>query len=114
MGKTYIPITDDNRKCILNFIGMSRVNGLEGASEPSFSFKDNRGIGQVIFDVFFTYKGVTEPGWNMTVRVDTSVRFHDDVPAKAGDTYCYLDSYRIDAETLAFNTKTSKFNVFSW
>ena len=42
MGKTYIPITEANKKNILNFIGMCRMNGLEGMAEPSFSFKDNR------------------------------------------------------------------------
>ena len=53
MGKTYIPITEANKKNILNFIGMCRMNGLEGMAEPSFSFKDIReDIGTVIFDVF--------------------------------------------------------------
>ena len=55
MGKTYIPITEANKKNILNFIGMCRMNGLEGMAEPSFSFKDNREeIGTVIFDVFYS------------------------------------------------------------
>lgn len=90
------------------------MNGLEGPEEPSISFKDNREIGTVNFDVFYTCKGISEPCWNMTVRVDTPVRFHDKVPAKEGDTYCYLDSYKIDSKTLEFKTKTSKFNVFSF
>ncbi len=40
MGKkTYIPITEANKKNILNFIGMCRMNGLEGMAEPSFLFQ---------------------------------------------------------------------------
>lgn len=39
MGKTYIPITEANKKNILNFIGMCRMNGLEGMAEPSFLSK---------------------------------------------------------------------------
>ena len=78
MGKTYIPITEANKKNILNFIGMCRMNGLEGMAEPSFSFKDIReDIGTVIFDVFYNCRGITEPSWNMTVKVDSDVRFHD-------------------------------------
>ena len=87
MGKTYIPITEANKKNILNFIGMCRMNGLEGMAEPS---------------------------WNMTVKVDSDVRFHDSAASKAGETYCYLDSYRIEKDSLEFKTKTSKFNVFSF
>ena len=35
------------------------------------------------------------------VKVDTSVRVHDDfLPAQPGETYCYLDSYRIDKDSL--------------
>ena len=91
------------------------MNGLEGGAEPSISFKDIReDIGTVIFDVFYSFKGLKEPGWNMTVKVDTEVRFHDNVPAKAGETYCYLDSYRLDNKTLEMQTKTSKFNIFSF
>ena len=72
MGKTYIPITEANKKNILNFIGMCRMNGLEGMAEPSFSFKDIReDIGTVIFDVFYNCRGITEPSWNMTVKVDS-------------------------------------------
>lgn len=99
MGKTYIPITEANKKNILNFIGMCRMNGLEGMAEPSFSFKDNREeIGTVIFDVFYSCRGITEPSWNMTVKVDSDVRFHDSAASKAGETYCYLDSYRIEKD----------------
>jgi len=59
-------------------IGMCRMNGLEGMAEPSFSFKDIReDIGTVIFDVFYNCRGITEPSWNMTVKVDSDVRFHD-------------------------------------
>ena len=112
MGKTYIPITEANKKNILNFIGMCRMNGLEGMAEPSFSFKDIReDIGTVIFDVFYNCRGITEPSWNMTVKVDSDVRFHDSAASKAGETYCYLDSYRIEKDSLEFKTKTSKFNV---
>ena len=115
MGKTYIPITEANKKNILNFIGMCRMNGLEGMAEPSFSFKDIReDIGTVIFDVFYSCRGITEPSWNMTVKVDSDVRFHDSAASKAGETYCYLDSYRIEKDSLEFKTKTSKFNVFSF
>ena len=38
MGKTYIPITEANKKNILNFIGMCRMNGLEGMAEPSLMY----------------------------------------------------------------------------
>lgn len=83
MGKTYIPITEANKKNILNFIGMCRMNGLEGMAEPSFSFKDIReDIGTVIFDVFYNCRGITEPSWNMTVKVDSDVRFHDSAARK--------------------------------
>ena len=103
MGKTYIPITEANKKNILNFIGMCRMNGLEGMAEPSFSFKDIReDIGTVIFDVFYNCRGLTEPSWNMTVKVDSDVRFHDSAASKAGETYCYLDSYRIEKDSLEF------------
>ena len=104
MGKRYIPITEANKKNILNFIGMCRMNGLEGMAEPSFSFKDIRD----------NCRGITEPSWNMTVKVDSDVRFHDSAASKAGETYCYLDSYRIEKDSLEFKTKTSKFNVFSF
>lgn len=114
MGKTYIPITEENKKCIRNFIGMCRLNGLEGPAEPSFSFKDTRDIGKVTFDIFFSCNGIVEPCWSMTVRVDSEQRFHDNVPAKSGETYCYLDSYYIEKGSLDFKTKTSKFNIFSF
>ena len=78
MGKTYIPITEANKKNIYNC------------------------------------RGITEPSWNMTVKVDSDVRFHDSAASKAGETYCYLDSYRIEKDSLEFKTKTSKFNVFSF
>ena len=49
----------------------------------------------VIFDVFYRDNGIQEACWNMTVRVDTQVRLDSDAPAKKGETYCYLDSYKI-------------------
>ena len=59
MGKTYIPLTEQNKKVILNFIGLCRMNGLELSGEPSFSFKDHReGIGTVMFDLFFRNNGI--------------------------------------------------------
>lgn len=115
MGKTYIPLSEQNKKFILNFIGICRMGGLEQHGEPSFSFKEKReGIGTVMFDVFHRNNGITEPCWNMTVRVDTPVRFHDNTPAKPGDTYCYLDSYLIEQGSLELKHKTSKFSVFSF
>lgn len=115
MAKTYIPIGEKNKKFILNFIGMCRMSGIEQGGEPSFTFKDTReGVGTVIFDVFFRNNGIEAASWNMTVKLDTSVRIHDDTPAKPGETYCYLDSYRIDQGSLELKHKTSKFNVFAF
>lgn len=115
MGKTYIPLSEQNKKTILNFIGMCRMSGLEKTGEPSFSFKENReDIGKVIFDLFYSNNGIAESCWSMTVRVDTSVRFHDKEQAKPGETYCYLDSYKIEEDSLELKHKTSKFNVFSF
>lgn len=115
MGKTYIPITEKNKKAILNFIGMCRMSGLEGEGEPSFTFKDPREeIGTVMFDLFYRKNNVVEPCWSMTVKVDSSKRFHDDEPEEPGATYCYLDSYNITKDSLEFKHKTSKFNVFSF
>ena len=109
MGKTYIPITEANKKNILNFIGMCRMNGLEGMAEPSFSFKDNREeIGTVIFDVFYSCRGITEPSWNMTVKVDSDVRFHDSAASKAGETYCYFRFLQNRKRYLEFKTKNIK------
>ena len=115
MGKTYIPLTEQNKKVILNFIGLCRMNGLELSGEPSFSFKDHReGIGTVMFDLFFRNNGIDATSWNMTVKVDTPVRFHDNVAEKPGETYCYLDSYKVEQGSLELQHKTSKFNVFSF
>ena len=116
MAKMIIPITEKNAKFIKNFIGMCRMNGLEGAAVPSFTFRDYREEldGDVIFDIYYQQNTITEPCWNMTVKIDTSVRFHDDQPSKAGETYCYLDSYRIEKGSLEFISKTSKFNVFAF
>ena len=95
---------------------MCRMNGMEGAATPSFTFKDYREEydGDVIFDIYFQQNTITEPCWNMTVKIDTPVRFHDGQPSKAGDTYSYLDSYRIDKGSLDLIVKTSKFNIFSF
>lgn len=115
MSDRYIPITDNNLKVIKNFIGLCRMNGLEGPGEPNFTFKENReGIGNIIFDLFFRNNGVSEACWCMTVKTDTPIRFHDNVPAKKGDIHCYLDSYTIAAGSLELTHKTSKFNIFSF
>lgn len=115
MSKAIIPLTEANKKAITNFIATCRFNGLENASEPNFTFKEQRdGIGKVIFDLFYRDNGVDTPGWNLTVKTDTDVRFHDDVPAKKGDIYCYLDSYRIEKGSLDLKHKVSKFNIFSF
>ncbi len=115
MGKTYIPIGDENKKAILNFIGMCRMNGLESKGSPSFTFKDPReGIGIVMFDLFYSNSGMEEPCWNLTVKVDSQVRFHDNVPTEEGGTYCYTDSYKIKNDTLDLVHKNSRFNVFSY
>jgi len=115
MSKAYIPLTEQNKKIILNFIGMCRLNGIELAGEPSMSFKEDReGIGRVIFDLFFKNDKINAPCWSMTVKVDTNTRFHDNTEAKKGEMYCYLDSYRIEQGSLELNHITSKFNVFAF
>ena len=115
MAETYIPIGEKNKKAILNFIGMCRMNGLEENGEPSFTFKDPReGIGVVMFDLFYRSTNVLEPCWSMTVKVDSQKRFHDNEPEEEGATYCYLDSYKIAKDSLDLQHKTSKFIVFSW
>lgn len=113
--KVNIPLSEKNIKFIKNFIGMCRMNGLEGPATPSFTFREEReGLGQVIFDIYYQMNTITEPCWNMTVKLDTPVRFHDGVASKPGETYCYLDSYRIDKGSLELITKTSKFNIFAF
>ncbi|MBQ9156605.1 MAG: hypothetical protein IJ137_07485 [Eubacterium sp.] len=115
MSKPYIKLTEQNKKIILNFIGMCRMNGIELSGKPSMTFNDVReDIGPVKFDLFFRNDGVTEACWSMTVKADTDVRFHDDIPAKKGDIYCYLDSYRIETGSLELKPVTSKFNVFAF
>ncbi len=115
MAKSYIPLTEANLKVIKNFIGMCRMNGLENASEPNLTFKEEReGIGRITFDLFYRANGVTEACWNMTVKSDSEFRFHDDVPAKKGDIHCYLDSYKIETGSLDLIHKTSKFNIFAF
>ncbi|MDO5146007.1 MAG: hypothetical protein Q4D60_03300 [Eubacteriales bacterium] len=115
MSATYIPISEENKKLILNFIGMCRLSGLENGGEPSFTFRDNReGVGVVMFDLFYRSTGIEEPCWNMTVKVDASTRFHDEEPDKPGETYCYLDAYKIAKDSLELEHKTSKFNIFAF
>lgn len=115
MGKTYITLTEANTKAIKNFIGMCRMNGLEGMAEPSFSFKEQReGLGTVSFDIYFRANGIQEACWNMVVKVDTNKRIHDNQPAKSGALYSYLDSYKINQGSLDLIHKTSKFNEFSF
>ena len=93
---------------------MCRMNGLEGMAEPSFSFKDIReDIGTVIFDVFYNCRGITEPSWNMTVKVDSDVRFHDSA-ARSRRNLLLFRFLQNRKDSLEFKTKTSKFNVFSF
>ena len=115
MSKPYIKLTEKNKKVILNFIGMCRMNGIELEGRPSMTFNDNReDIGPVKFDLFFRNDGIDKPCWSMTVKADTEVRFHDDVPAKKGDIHCYLDSYRVEEGSLELKPVSSKFNIFSF
>lgn len=113
MAETYIPLTESNKKLILNFIGMCRLNGIELTGEPSMSFKERReNVGKIIFDLFFRKDQTQEPCWSMTVRVDTDIRFHDEIAGKPGEMYCYLDSYKIEQGSLELQPVASKFNVF--
>ena len=116
MAKAYIPITESNLKCIKNFIGMCRLNGLEGAAVPTFTFREYREEydSTVIFDVYFEQSPIEEPSWKMTAKVETSTRFHDGQPSKPGESYSYLDKYRIDKGKLDLEVMTSRFNVFSF
>ncbi|MCD8019376.1 MAG: hypothetical protein LUF92_07270 [Clostridiales bacterium] len=116
MASTYITITENNKKVINNIIGICRMNGMEkNGADPSFTFKDVReDIGEVMFDLFYREKGMEQPCWSMTVKVDSSIRFHDDKPTVPGEIYCYLDSYKIEKGSLELKHKTSKFNVFSF
>ena len=111
MSKAYIPLTEENKKAILNFIGMCRMNGLEGPAGPSFNYKDIReGFGTVSIDLYYDSRGVTEQCWKITVRTDTEERFHDDEPSKKGETYCYRDAYTIDTGSLDIKLKSSNLN----
>ena len=115
MATPYIRLTEQNKKIILNFIGMCRMNGIELTGTPSMTFNDERAdIGKVKIDLFFQNDGITEACWKMTVKVDSDKRFHDNVPAKKGDIYCYLDSYRIEQGSLEIKPVTSKFNIFAF
>ncbi len=115
MAKPLIPLTEANMKAIKNFIGMCRMNGLEGPAEPSFNFKDSReDIGLVIIDLYFDARGISETLWKITVRADTDVRFHDDVPAEEGQHFNYRDMYHVKTDSLELIHKNSDFKVFSW
>lgn len=115
MAKALIPITEQNEKNIKNFIGMCRLNKLEMSGEPSFTFNDHReGVGVIKFDIYFVNNGIVDPCWNLTVRTDTEIRFHDDVPSKNGEMYCYIDAYRVEQGSLDFIHKDSKFSVFAY
>ena len=115
MGKTFIKLTEAYKKAILNFIAMCRMNGLEGPAEPSFTHKEEReGLGEIYFDLYYRARGVVTPAFYLTVKVDTKNRFHDDEPAKKGETYSYIDTYMIDPKTLEFVVRNSKFSVFKF
>ncbi len=113
--KTYIEITDANKKALTNFIGLCRMNGLEGPAEPSFTHKDNRpDLGEVYFDMYYRYHGVEKPAFYLTVKVDTRNRFHDNEPAKKGAMYSYIDTYFVDPDTMEFVVRNSKFTTFNF
>ncbi len=116
MGKTYIPISDNNLKIIKNFIGLCRMNGLEGPAVPTFTFREFRPEyeSDVIFDLYFEQSPVEEPCWKMTVKVQTGNRFHDGIASKPGETYSYLDKYRIEKAKLDLDVMSSRFNVFAF
>ena len=111
----YIDLSDTNLKVLKNFIGMCRMNGLEGSAVPAFNFKDIReNLGTVSFDIYYDFRGISEPCWKLTVKVDTDQRLHDDKPAHDGDQYSYVDNYVIKAGSLELEYNNSRFNVFSY
>ena len=115
MAKEYIPLSEDNIKVIKNFIGMCRMNGLEGSAAPSFNYKDIReGLGTVNLDLYYDFRGITTPCWKMTVKVDTDQRIHDDKPGSEGAQYSYVDTYVVDQGDLEIKYKNSRFNEFSF
>ena len=111
----YITLSESNIKVIKNFIGMCRMNDLEGTAAPAFNFKDVRDdLGTVSFDLYYDFRGIEEPCWKITVKVDTDKRLMDDQPGKEGDQYSYVDNYTIASGTLDLQYKNSRFNVFAW
>ena len=111
----YLDLSDTNVKVLKNFIGMCRMNGLEGTAAPAFNSKDIReDLGTVSFDIYYDFRGITEPCWKLTVKVDTDKRLHDDKPAQAGDQYSYVDNYVVQSGSLELEYKNSRFNVFSY
>ena len=116
MAETFIPIRENNLKCIRNFIGLCRMNGLEGDAVPTFTFKEYREEydSVVVFDIYYDSNPFEEPSWKMTVKVETNKRFHDGVASKPNESYTYLDKYRIEKGKLDLESLTSRFNVFSF
>jgi len=115
MAKPYIPLSDANTKVIKNFIGMCRMNGLEGPAAPAFNFKENReGVGIVHFDMYYDFNGITEPLWKIIVKVDTDLNLVDGNKLGQGSQGSYLDSYIINAGSLDLEFKNSRFNEFKW
>ncbi len=115
MAKAYIKITEANEKAIKNFIGMCRMNGLENDADPTFTFKDHReGLGVVSFDLYFDSKSISEVAWKMTVKIDTSVRFHDQEKSEPGALNCYRDFYKIKEGSLDLELLKSNFSVFAY
>ena len=115
MSKVYIELSDSNVKAVKNFIGMCRMNGLEGSAAPAFNFKDEReGLGTVSFDLYYDFRSFDNPCWKMTVKVDTEVKLDPKSPGTDGDQYSYLDNYAIKKDSLDLEYKNSRFNVFSY
>ena len=115
MAKAYIELTESNLKAIKNFIGMCRMNGMENNADPAFTFKDPReGLGTVSFDLYFDSKSISEVAWKMTVKLDTSVRFHDQEKPEPGAINCYRDFYKIKEGSLDLELLNAKFTVFSY
>ena len=86
MAKAYIELTEANIKAIKNFIGMCRMNGMENSADPTFTFKDQRDIGTVSFDL------KSEPG----------------------ALNCYRDFYKIKEGSLELELLKANFSVFAY
>lgn len=115
MGKAYIPLSEANKKAILNFIAMCKMNGLEGEASPTFNFKDIReDLGTVILDLYYDFRGIDVPCWKITIKTDTECRIHDDQPAVEGETYSYVDTYQIAQGSTEFEYQKSRFSVFAF